>query len=155
MYAIHYHVAGYYGLGTCLMLALVWASGDMVLQKLGLCLLVSWVATQAADAGFGILGTPLFMPTVQGFLCGVVALLGHKYRSRVAFWIFALYGGELAVHLTAWITGRIETFAYRSTLNVLFAMQGIILGGAGVKSCVRVGVLGSGEWGRSLPARRH
>lgn len=139
------HVAHWYGLAVLVMLAITWAAKDHVVQKLGLCLLASWSATQLANAGMGLDGTPLFMPSVQVALAIVVAVLGFANRSWVALMVFVLYGVLIGVHMAAWITQRTGDYFYFATLNVVFLSQVLIVGGASGAGAVRRWLLWSGE----------
>lgn len=133
------HVAGYYGAAVVVMLALVWASQSHVLQKLGLCLMYSWIATQAADAVAGLQGTPAAMPWVQGFLAVVVGVVGASNRRHffTSLAVFVLYGLLIGVHLGAHILQRTGEFPYFATLNALFSLQLLIVGVVGATGAVR------------------
>lgn len=148
------HVAGYYGAAVVVMLLIVWASQNQVLQKLGLCLLGSWVATQTANALFGLDGTPLLLPSVQGVLCVVVAGLGLRHRSFVALVIFMLYGALIAVHLAAYVAQRTGEYAYFATINLLFLAQLVVVGGAGATGLVSAWLSRRGERAGPVHPRR-
>lgn len=121
-----------YGFATLLVLIAVWASGEHVLQKLGLLLLVSWASSNVAQAVLGFDGAPYVTPAIDAVLATVVAMLGIKNRSYIALAVVVIFFIQAGVHIVGFATNGNTSYAYYLSLNLLFLGQLAVVGGAGV-----------------------
>lgn len=121
-----------YGFATLLVLLAVWASGQHVLQKLGLILLVSWASSNVAQAVLGFEGAPYVTPAIDAILAIIVAALGIKNHSYAAFGVVAIFFLQAGVHIVGFATNGNTSFTYYLALNLLFLGQLAVVGGAGV-----------------------
>ncbi len=120
-----------YGILVALVIGLAWLSRDHVVQKLGLCLLLAWAATNVVVNYFGFAQAPLLNPTIDAIVALFVASLGYTHRSRLALVVFLLYVAVGAIHVVAWTQHGQETRVYYDVLGVLFLAQLFAVGGVG------------------------
>lgn len=121
---------------------LSWMSRDQVIQKLWFVLLMEWASTNLAVDYLGFDRAMLVIPPINGVLATVVATIGlSHYRNRAglaaAVGVFAIYGAVGVTHVAAYATLTVGTNLHYATLNGLFFLQNLILGGIGGWLAVR------------------
>lgn len=123
--------------------AVVWLSREPVLQKLWLVLLIEWASTNLAVDYMGFENAMLVIPSINGLLAICVAILGLSNWQRragvvAAVLVFALYAAVGVTHLAAFVTRTDGSNLHYATLNGLFSLQLLTLGGVGGWLAVRL-----------------
>lgn len=121
--------------GTLLAIALLlsWRSHVVVYQQLGLLMLASWMTYNIVVRAFGFPHGLLIDALADALIATAAGAVGLRHRSCAAFAVVMLFVGEECWHLTASIMGQESSVTYHRWLNVIFALQVLIIGGmAGV-----------------------
>lgn len=96
-----------------------------------LLMLADWAATNAAVGLLGYEGAPLLVPVCDALVAMGVALVALRERGGLGVWVFGLYILVGAVHVWGFVTHQ-QRYSYFLALNLIFAVQCVIIGGAGV-----------------------
>jgi hypothetical protein len=142
-----------YFLGVAAMLLAVHFSGSPTVQKLGLVLLAAYVGSNIAVGLFGFARAPLVLPSLHAVLALVVAVVGIRARSRIAANVFALYALMVGAEVGLFTIRAQGGYRYFATLNGIFAVQLLLVGGSGAWLAVRRWAASGGERPRPHPAR--
>lgn len=118
-----------YGTAVAAVLLLAALSRSIVLQKLALILLASWMLTNLAFAAMGVNAFPAAYPTIEAGMAAIVATIGLANRSHIALAVFCLYGLMIVTHVVAIGGGFTQLYAYKAMINVSFIGQLLVVGG--------------------------
>lgn len=122
------HPSIIYGVVVALVVLAASATENAILHKLSLVLLTAWALSNVAVAAVGMNAFPLAFPTIELVLAVIVAVEGHKAKSRTALAVFGLYGLMLVTHVVAYTAGATTTYGYHATINVIYAGQLMVVG---------------------------
>lgn len=122
-----------------LSLAVASFSVSIIMGRLDLILMagimiVSWAASNDAVMRLGFEGAPTRIPVIDAMLAVPVYLVARFGRRRAAYAVFGLFVMEEIVHVTMIYIHAATSLGYIVTLNVIFAMQCLVIGGAGVRT---------------------
>lgn len=126
-----------YGVVVAAALLIGWLSRDHVHQKLGLILMFAWAATNVITAIVGFDGAWLVIPSLDGAMALLTAILGYANRSRIALIVFALYAAVGAIHVGAIILHAQLSNSYYTVTGVLFLSQLLAVGWSGARMALR------------------
>lgn len=121
--------------GSLLLIALLmaWGSRAAIYQQLGALMLLSWLVYNIVVRAFGFPHGLLIDALADALIATAAAGVGLRHRSAAAFGVVLLFVAEECWHLTASMTGQETSTLYHKSLNVIFALQVLIIGGgAGV-----------------------
>lgn len=113
------------------------STSDHVQQKLGFMLMAAWAASNLAVNYMGFEGASLIIPSLDGAMAILVALVGYKNRSMVALVVFCIYAIVGVVHIVAFAAGEQAAYDYYASLNILFAAQLLMVGTASAWMALR------------------
>lgn len=129
-----------YGISVLIVLALAWASGEHVKQKLGLVLLMTWTISNCAVFALGFHDAPGPISVANGLLAFITMLLGYKNRSVSALLVVALYVIGEGLSFSAIARNLTDTYTFWLLRNLIFTAQMIVVGGSsGVAALARIG----------------
>jgi hypothetical protein len=120
-----------YGLLVFAAGAFAWGSRAPHLQKLALILISTWAASNVAVTTFGFDRAMYIQPQIDALAAVAVASVGAPLKSRAALVVALFFVPDEFVHAIAAITTLWGGYFYYATLNVIFALQTLIVGGAG------------------------
>lgn len=125
---------------------------DYVKHWLGLTLLWSWTISNYCVWNWGFDGAATYLAIGELALTTVAAGIGYSNRSVLALIIVLLFGCQEAVQVLFHFVARQGTWWYYASLNVIFALQLLTVGGASAAPAFRR--LGNGGFG-IVPRLRH
>jgi hypothetical protein len=132
-----------YGLILAGVLCLCWISDETTTQRLGLWMLASWAASNAAIEWMGFDNAPLLVPLINGFIAVMVAMLGYRKRNFAVLMVFLLFLTEGTVNWLAYADHMQGSYAYYAILNCIFLLRMGVVGGS---ACVHLaGRISSGD----------
>jgi len=134
-----------FGVGVGLVMLLAWLSPSQVLQKLSMQLLVAWAASNVLVHYLGFVDAPILIPSLDALIAVLVATTGYHNRSNVALTIFLLYALVAGIHLGAFIFHLQGGYVYYAILNVIFALQLLVVGVSSAWMAVRYWTAGGTE----------
>lgn len=134
-----------YGLLAFAAGALAWASQASHIQKKALVLIATWAASNVAVTTFGFERAMYVQPQIDALAAIAVASVGAPIKSRAALAVTVLFVVDELVHGAAALTTIWGGYFHYATLNIIFALQALIVGGSGA---VRV------QWGGLLGGKR-
>lgn len=141
-----------YGGITGVVLLTSLTSASEALQKIALLLLTAWASTNASVHLLGFTDAPLLIPSIDVVVAMAVALVGYRYRSRIALVVFSLYLAVSALHVVAFVSRWEGGYAYYAALNALFLAQLISVGAPGAWLAIHRWVAARRERARPHPA---
>ena len=119
----------FYGMLVGVVMALAWIDGHRVGLMLAGALFTAWAASNVAATLLGLDHAPLVIPTIHAVLAICVAIVGIAYRSRAAASVFGLYLLMTLCDVGSFIARVDGSFAYYLTINALFCLQLLVVGG--------------------------
>ena len=143
-----------YGFLILVALLLVWGSRQHHLQKLGLVLLATWAASNVAVTTYGLGRSMYVQPGIDALAAIVAAAVGVKARSPTALVVVLLFVAGEVVHAGASLTTFWGGYFHYATLNVIFALQVLVVGGAGGLGFQWDGLARSHSWTGLSRSRR-
>lgn len=143
-----------FGIGVALVLFLAWTSGSHVHQKLSLLFLFAWSVSNVVVELVGFTDAPLLIPSLDAVMAILVAVLGYRYRNPTSIAIFTLYLLVGAVHVVAFILHLQGTYTYYATLNLLFLVQLLTVGGSSAWLALHIGADSLHQCASAHPPRR-
>lgn len=126
-----------FGIAVAATLLLTWASGFHIFQKVGLLLMLAWAVSNVAVDYMGFPRAPLLIPSLDGLVGILIAMVGFQAKSKTALAIVVLYAIVSVVHVIALVLRMQETYTYYAALNILFLAQLLVLGGSSGRLAVR------------------
>lgn len=138
-----------YGALLSIAIGLAWRSGSVLYLKLSLYMLGSWALYNTIVPLFGFSHGLLIDALGDALIATGVGALGLKARSWTALWVVAFFVVEECWHLAASVAQSESNYWYHAALNVIFALQVVLIGGAAVASMARHRPPAS-DWGVGL-----
>ena len=126
-----------YGVLLSIALGLAWRSGSVLYLKMALYMLASWALYNTVVPLFGFPHGLLIDALGDALIATGVGAIGLRARSWTALWVVAFFVAEECWHLAASVAGRENDYWYHAALNVIFALQVVIIGGAAVATMAR------------------
>lgn len=131
-----------------------WGSRQPTLQKLALILIATWAASNVAVTTFGFARAMYIQPQIDALAAVAVAGIGATSRSRAALAVVLLFVADELVHGFAAFTTFWGGHFHYATLNVIFALQTMIVGGVGAVRVPWGSLFGGGRGvGAGVPGR--
>ena len=114
----------------CVVLAL-W-SGSVATIKMGFLMLLSWTLSNLAVAAFGFVHAPSIIYAVDAILALILGMVALQSKNGIGYAVFVLFIVEATVHVVSFADKSEGSLGYYIALNVIFALQTVLVGGASV-----------------------
>lgn len=123
-----------YGAVTLAALVLSILSKRPLLERLGWLMMAAWVLCNLVTIFVGFTRAPLLIPMIDTMLALCVPMIAG--RSSVGAVVFGLFVAVAIVHVDAFLTHTQGTPPYYITLNALFLLQVVAVGGVSGLACL-------------------
>ena len=114
----------------CVILAL-W-SGSVATIKMSFLMLFSWALSNIAVAAFGFVHAPSVIYAVDAVLALILGMVALQSKNGIGYAVFVLFIVEAVVHVVSFAGKSEGSLGYYVALNVIFALQTVLVGGASV-----------------------
>lgn len=146
----------FYLVCTLATVLLAWVSGSNSRQKLALIMVVGWIQQNVWTVSIGFANAPVWIASSDLVLMLLSFLVAYAHRSYAGALLVALFGIRSTVHLSAHLSGWQGNYLYYASLNVIFLLQLLVVGGSSIdaiahkpRGASRFGDLRFGGLGRS------
>lgn len=110
---------------------------DNVKHWLGVILLWDWTIANYCVFSWGFANAPTPLAVSELGFAIVAAGIGHQNRSFLALAIVAGFGLQEVVQVAARLNGSEGNYLYYASLNVIYALQLLVVGGASAEPFLR------------------
>ena len=129
--------AAFYGIMVCsAVLISAWSHHAATMKFAGL-LMLSWVSSNAAVNYLGFHHAPDVIPEADAAIALVLGTIALSCRSCTGLLIFVMFVAEAAIDVMAWTMHTEGDYGYYAVLNVIFALQVLTVGVAGIVQGIR------------------
>ncbi len=120
-----------------IVLLIAWQSGNHVIQKLSLLMLLAWVGANVFVECLGKPNAAYVLPVYDAIMAVLVAVLGYKNKSNPCLAVVLLFALEETIDVFSFSEHLDGTHLHYALLNGIFVLRMAVVGGVGLVDVAR------------------